>query len=191
MFDEDRIKRAFEGLDRSYFLDDNKDLAHLDRPLSIGHEQTISQPSLVLHMTELLDPREDSRILEIGTGSGYQTALLSKLSGEVYTVERIEELYEKSKDRLLHGGYSNVKFKLDDGSKGWKEYSPYDGIMVTAAAENIPEELIDQLSPGGRMIIPVGDLFEQDLMVVEKDMDGNISKESVFKVRFVPLIQNS
>lgn len=188
MNNKERIEKAYKELDRSYFLDEHRELAKLDRPLPIGHEQTISQPSLVLQMTILLDPKEDSKVLEIGTGSGYQAALLSKVSGEVWTIERIEELHETSKKKLKEGGYSNVNCKLSDGSQGWEEEAPYDRIMVTAAAKKMPEKLIEQLAPKGKMVVPVGDDFVQDLVFVEKDEYGEVTKESVEKVRFVKLI---
>lgn len=184
MGNKEKIVEYYNQLDRSYFMDDHKDKAHLDRPFPIGHGQTISQPSLVLKMTILLDLDKDSKVLEIGTGSGYQTALLSKFSKTVYTVERIEELHLKAKEKLRKKGYTNIKFKLDDGSLGWEENAPYDRIMVTASAKRMPDKLIEQLALNGRMVIPVG----TDLMVVEKDSQGKVKKELVDKVIFVDLI---
>lgn len=188
MDSKDRIIKAYEELDRSYFMNEYKEYANQDTPFPIGHGQTISQPSLVLQMTIMLDIDKDSKVLEIGTGSGYQAALLAKVSKEVYTVERIEELYIMAKDRLIKGGYKNIKFKLGDGSWGWKENAPYDRIMVTASATNLPEKLIDQLKINGKMVIPVGESSVQELLLITKDLDGRINTELIEKVRFVRLI---
>lgn len=191
MENKDRIIDYYENLDRSYFIEDYKEEAHLDRPLPIGHGQTISQPSLVLKMTLLLDIGEDHRVLEIGTGSGYQTALLSKAAKEVYTIERIEELYKIARKRLEAKGYDNISYKLGDGSLGWEGHAPYDRIMVTAAAPELFDELVDQLAVNGKMVIPVGSMASwQDLLLVEKDEDGKLSQEKVNKVRFVELIRD-
>lgn len=187
MTNKEKITQIYENLDRSYFIDEHKEHAHLDRPLPIGHGQTISQPSLVLQMTIALDIDENHRVLEIGTGSGYQTALLSKAGGKIYTVERIKEHYEQAMKRLGEAGYSNIDYKLGDGSLGWAEHAPYDRIMVTAAAKTMPEALIEQLAPKGKMVIPVGEGV-QELLLVEKDKDGVISQESLGYVRFVDLI---
>lgn len=188
MPNRERITEYYNKLDRSYFMDENKELSHEDVPFPIGYEQTISQPSLVLKMTILLDIDEESKVLEIGTGSGYQTALLSKASRIVYTIERIKELHLKSKARLSKAGYSNIEFKLDDGSLGWEENAPYDRIMVTAAASKLPDKLLEQLAVGGKMVIPVGPEGKQDLIVISKGSDGKITEEIVAKVRFVKLI---
>lgn len=188
MNNKERITKFYEELDRSYFIEDHKEYAHLDRPLPIGHGQTISQPSLVLDMTILLDVRDGHRVLEIGTGSGYQSALLSKAAGKVYTVERIEEHHESAKKRLAEAGFSNIEYKLGDGSQGWAEHAPYDRIMVTAAARILPQDLVDQLASEGRMVIPVGDEFMQELLLVQKTKDGELTKESLGFVRFVGLI---
>ena len=186
----DKIREYYDSLDRGLFMSENKYCSKIDSPFPIGFGQTISQPSLVLQMTQILGPEPDLKTLEIGTGSGYQTALLSKFSREVYTVERIPELYEKAKERLTELGYSNIYYKLGDGTKGWKEFSPYDRIMVTAAAKVIPPQLIEQLASNGRMVIPVEGLFSQELLLIEKDSSGNISKEIITYVRFVPLIED-
>lgn len=177
----------FEKLDRSLFMDEHKEFAYLDEPLPIGHEQTISQPSLVLKMTLALNLQPHSKVLEIGTGSGFQTALLAAFSDSVYTIERIEALHERAKERLEEAGFVNIHYKLDDGSTGWEEHSPYDRIMVTAAAAQLPQELIDQLARGGKMIIPVGTPFLQELLLIEKDENGKIHTEVLDNVRFVPL----
>lgn len=184
MDNREKIIKYYEELDRSYFMDEFKEEAHIDTPFPIGHGQTISQPSLVLKMTILLDIDEDNKVLEIGTGSGYQTALLSKASKSVYTVERIEQLHLRAKERLDQAGYGNIKFKLGDGSLGWEENAPYDRIMVTASAKKIPDKLLEQLAPDGKMIIPVGN----DLLLVTKDKEAKVEKKTVAKVRFVKLI---
>lgn len=180
----ERIIKYYNELDRAYFMDEFKELAHLDRPFPIGHGQTISQPALVLEMTILLDVDKDSKVLEIGTGSGYQTALLARASASVYTVERIKELHERSKKKLKQANYSNIIYKLGDGSMGWKDHAPYDRIMVTASASSLPEKLVEQLGANGKMVIPV----VNDLLLIKKDEDGKIEKEVINKVRFVDLI---
>ena len=190
MTNAERIKKYYDELDRSYFLTEHKEHARVDAPLPIGYGQTISQPSLVLRMTILLDVRKESRVLELGTGSGFQTALLSKTSKKVYTVERISELLKSAKERLEKAGYSNIEFKLDDGEIGWREHAPYDRIMVTAAADKLPEALIEQLDKNGKMIIPVGASDVQDLLLIEKDSNGNITKKLIDKVRFVRLVRD-
>lgn len=177
----------FRNLDRSFFMEKHKDLAGLDEAIPIGHQQTISQPSLVLEMTLALDLQPTSKVLEIGTGSGFQTALLAKFSDSVYTVERIEELHKSAQKRLSEAGFENIHFKLDDGSYGWAEHAPYDRIMVTAAAATMPQELIEQLKPGGKMLIPVGSSFMQELQLVEKDSQGKLHKTIINHVLFVPL----
>ncbi|MDN6162397.1 MAG: protein-L-isoaspartate(D-aspartate) O-methyltransferase [Atopostipes sp.] len=188
MNNKERIIEFYENLDRSYFIEDHKEHAHLDRPLPIGHGQTISQPSLVLQMTIALDVQKENRVLEIGTGSGYQTALLSKAAKKVYTVERIKEHYESAKKRLDEANYSNIEYKLDDGSQGWSEHAPYDRIMVTAAAKSLPDALVEQLASEGKMVIPVGSEAMQELLLVEKDKEGKIRKENLSYVQFVELI---
>src|SRR5699024_4293546 len=184
-YSKEEIEAYFKQLDRSEFIDDQKEHASLDRPLSIGHGQTISQPTLVLNMTLKLDLKREDRVLEIGTGSGFQTALLSNFSHSVYTVERIRALYDSAKKRLSDLGYSNVYYHYGDGHAGWADNAPYDKIMVTAAAREIPETLIRQLAPGGKMVIPVGDLNMQELKLVEKDKDGVISESVIEYVMFV------
>ena len=182
------LKVFFRQLDRAFFIDNkNKEYAYLDRPLPIGYEQTISQPSLVLEMTYLLAPDKEYTVLEIGTGSGYQTALLAEFSGQVYTVERIKELAEKAREKLTQLGYSNIAYKIGDGSQGWIENAPYDRIIVTAAAQEIPPELIKQLKPGGKMVIPVGPRGMQELLLITKDQAGEINRQSVGEVRFVEM----
>lgn len=181
------ITEYFKKLDRSFFMESHKELAILDEAIPIGHDQTISQPSLVLKMTLALDLQDSSKVLEIGTGSGFQTALLAKFSNEVFTVERIEDLHTKAKERLSAAGFTNIHLKLDDGSMGWPENAPYDRIMVTAAASVVPKELVDQLGNGGKMVIPVGASDFQELLRIEKDADGKVSSAVIDHVRFVPL----
>jgi len=182
------IRNYFNTLDRSLFMDKNKEMANVDSPVPIGYGQTISQPSLVLEMTQLLMPDKGMKTLEIGTGSGYQTALLSEFSKEVFTIERIPQLYIKSKTRLENMGYKNVCFKMDDGTMGWPEFAPFDRIIVTAAARFIPSSLTHQLSPNGRMVIPVGGPNFQELLLVTKDEKGEVITINKGYVRFVPLI---
>lgn len=175
-------------IDRAFFIDNEfKEYAYLDRPLPIGYDQTISQPSLVLEMTFMLSLDKSSKVLEIGTGSGYQTALLAEFSGSVFTVERIKELAEKAQEKLDHLGYSNIAYKIEDGSEGWSKNGPYDRIMVTAAAEKIPCELINQLKVGGKMIIPVGPRGIQELQLIIKDQEGQLNIQTIGKVTFVEL----
>lgn len=181
------ITQYYKELDRAYFMEFYKEQAHKDTPFPIGHGQTISQPSLVLEMTILLDLKRESRVLEIGTGSGYQTALLAKAVERVYTVERVEELYLKAKERLNQAGYTNIEFKLADAKLGWPEKGPFDRIMVTAAPPILPQPLLDQLAYGGKMVIPVGEGYGQDLLLVTKDYKGRIRQGVVAKVSFVPL----
>jgi len=182
------LETFFRSLDRSFFIDNEmKRYADLDQPLPIGFGQTISQPSLVLEMTKLLVPEKDSRVLEIGTGSGFQTAILAKMSREVYTVERIPELMEKARKRLESLNFSNIHYKVGDGSGGWPEYAPYDRIMVTAAAAVLPDDLVNQLANGGRMVIPIGPPDLQELTLVMKEDDSAVKKFTVEMVRFVEL----
>jgi protein-L-isoaspartate(D-aspartate) O-methyltransferase len=178
----------YRRLDRSFFIDnENKRWSGLDEALPIGFGQTISQPSLVLAMTCQLDPQISDRILEIGTGSGYQTALLAEFAGEVFTVERIGELARRARERLDQLGFANIHYRVGDGSLGWPEEGPFDKIMVTAAASKMPVELTEQLGPGGRMIIPVGSPGFQDLLLVTRDPEGQVHERSIEKVVFVEL----
>ncbi len=160
--------------------------AYQDRPLPIGYGQTISQPYIVAYMTEIIDPRPDHKVLEIGTGSGYQAAVLAEIIDEVYTIEIIRQLGEQAKE-VLNAQYDNVYVKIADGYYGWEEHGPFDAIVVTAAAEYIPPPLVEQLKEGGRMIIPVGSPFQtQQLMLVTKEDDGRINTRNLMPVRFVP-----
>lgn len=161
--------------------------AYADTPLPIGHGQTISQPYMVAAMTELVQPKPGMKVLEIGTGSGYQAAVLAHLVDQVFTIEIIEPLAKQAQQRLQKMGYKNIAVKHGDGYFGWEEYAPFDAIIVTAAAEYIPPPLLKQLKKGGRMIIPVGSpYFVQRLMLVEKKLSGEVSSRSVMVVSFVP-----
>ncbi len=185
---DEKILKAFEKIDRELFVPKSQiPHAYEDRPLPIGEGQTISQPYIVAFMLQLLDVEKHHKVLEIGTGSGYQTALLAELAKTVYTVEIKERLLEKAKKILSSLGYKNIHFKLGDGKKGWKEHSPYDRIIVSAAPQTIPEELINQLAPGGKMVIPAGSFF-QNLYLIEKDSNGNVKKTKSLAVSFVPLV---
>lgn len=162
--------------------------AYENRPLPIGHGQTISQPYIVALMTDLLEPKRQHKVLEVGTGSGYQAAILAELAAEVFTIEIIEPLGNAAKERLKQLNYKNVHVRIGDGYYGWEEHGPFDGIVVTAAASHIPPPLIQQLKPGGRMVIPVGSRFMvQHLVVVEKDAKGKLTTRQILPVRFVPL----
>ncbi len=187
--DERALELFFQKLDRAEFVSEvYKFQAKADYPLPIGHEQTISQPSLVLEMTRLLSPEPNSRVLEIGTGSGYQTAFLAEFSAWVYTVERIAALAQSARDRLAALGYRNISFRLADGSVGWPEEAPFDRIIVTAAAGKRPEALIGQLAPSGRMIVPVGPKFVQELLLITKDEAGAVHERVITHVRFVEMV---
>ncbi len=161
--------------------------AYLNRPLPIGYGQTISQPYIVALMTDLVGPRRGARVLEIGTGSGYQAAMLAELGAEVYTIEIVPELGERAAERLARLGYK-VHTRVGDGYYGWPEAAPFDAIVVTAAAGHVPPPLVAQLRPGGRMVIPVGSPFlVQELVLVSKDQAGEVSTRGLLPVRFVPL----
>ncbi|MGI8782765.1 MAG: protein-L-isoaspartate(D-aspartate) O-methyltransferase [Acidobacteriota bacterium] len=162
--------------------------AYADHPLPIGEGQTISQPYIVALMTQLAEIKSDDRVLEIGTGSGYQAAVLSNLAREVYTIEIIPALAESARQRLGLLGYANIVVRQGDGYKGWPEKQPFQAIIVTAAPEKVPPELIDELAPGGRLVIPVGAAFElQWLKVLTKDKSGRVRSRNVTPVRFVPM----
>ncbi|MEX2514330.1 MAG: protein-L-isoaspartate(D-aspartate) O-methyltransferase [Cyclobacteriaceae bacterium] len=165
--------------------------AYEDRPLSIGNGQTISQPYIVALMTSLIEPKEGMKVLEIGTGSGYQAAVLAEIVQEVYTIEIVAPLAEKAKEDLENLGYQNIYVKIGDGYQGWPENGPYDAILVTAAAEQAPQPLIDQLKEGGRMIIPIGPEGEtQDLVKIEKTK-GKVKTTHLGAVRFVPFTRGN
>ena len=184
-----RVVQALKQVPRHKFVrSGDEDHAYENRPLPIGHGQTISQPYIVAIMTELLDVTENDKILEVGTGSGYQAAVLAVITKSVFTIEIIEPLANQAKERLRRLNYNNVQVKLADGYYGWEDQAPFDGIIVTAAPTQIPPSLIQQLKPGGKMVIPVGSqFFTQQLMVVEKLDNGKVRTRSVLPVSFVPL----
>jgi len=190
--DEATLK-AMRAVLRHEFVPDNlRAHAYDDRPLPIGHGQTISQPYIVALMTELLQVEPEDKVLEIGAGSGYQAAVLAEIVDKVYTIEIIEPLGQQAIERFERLGYDNVETRIGDGYHGWEEHAPFDAIIVTAAASHIPPPLVEQLKPGGRMVIPVGPpLATQQLMIVEKDEEGAVTQRSVMPVRFVPLTRGS
>jgi len=162
--------------------------AYDNRPLPIGFGQTISQPYIVALMSDLIKPRPGDSVLELGTGSGYQAAMLAELTGHVYSIEIIEELGEQAAERLSRLGYDNITLRIGDGYYGWEEHAPFDAIVVTAAASHVPPPLVAQLKPGGRMIIPVGSRFlTQQLVLIEKDPGGQLITRQILPVTFVPL----
>jgi protein-L-isoaspartate(D-aspartate) O-methyltransferase len=184
-----KVSAAMRSVPRHAFVPDKvSPLAYANHPLPIGHGQTISQPYIVGLMTHLLQPKASDRVLEIGTGSGYQTAVLSVLVREVYSVEIVRQLGESAAETLARLGHANVKTRIGDGYQGWEEHAPYDAILVTAAPNHVPPALIAQLKPGGRLVIPVGELF-QDLMLVVKAEDGTTTTTRIIPVRFVPLVR--
>jgi protein-L-isoaspartate(D-aspartate) O-methyltransferase len=186
-FDE-RIIQAMATIPRHEFVpQDMRASAYENQPLPIGYGQTISQPYIVALMTELLQPQSDHRVLEIGTGSGYQAAVLSQLVRQVYSIEIVEQLGKSSTQLLNRLGYDNVATRITDGYDGWPEQAPFDSIIVTAAISHIPPPLVQQLKKGGRMVIPVGTRFQtQYLTLVEKDMQGAITTRQLLPVYFVP-----
>ena len=188
--EDKRVLDIMKSVERHKFVPEKYvKSAYKDGPLPIGHGQTISQPFIVGFMTENLKLDPSHRVLEIGTGSGYQTAILSGLSGHVYTMEIIDELAKLSSSVLKKLGFDNVTVRNGNGYKGWAEEAPFDRIMVTAAPEEIPNILVDQLTGGGIMVIPVGEQFEiQYLWVLTKEHSGSIKKEKILPVRFVPMV---
>lgn len=182
--------RALTKVPRDYFVPEYlKDMAFENGPLPIGHGQTISQPYIVALMTELLSVKPDHIILEIGTGSGYQSAILSQLCKRIYTVELIPELSHFAEERFQMLRYNNIETRVGNGYYGWPEHAPYDGIIVTAAATHIPETLVKQLKPGGKLVIPVGlQHMHQELLLLEKDQKNKSMVRKVLDVAFVPLV---
>ena len=185
-----RVMAAMGKVGRHRFVPDNlAGYAYENRPLPIGNGQTISQPYIVALMTDLLDLTEADRVLEIGTGSGYQTAVLAELVREVYTVETVESLGAQARARLQNMGYRNISVRIGDGWQGWAEHAPYDAIIVTAAPEKIPDALVQQLKPGGKIVIPIGPLHgSQELMLAEKQADATLVTRGMLPVSFVPLV---
>jgi protein-L-isoaspartate(D-aspartate) O-methyltransferase len=185
-----RVLHAMESVPRDRFVPlQHEDDAYGDHPLPIGYGQTISQPYIVALMTELLQLKGDEKVLEIGTGSGYQTAILSLLAREVYTVERVPQLAEMARERLSELGYQNVHIRLSDGYEGWPEHAPYDAIIVTCAAEEMPTPLVEQLADGGRLVAPVGESgWSQSLVLLHK-RGTEITRREIAGVVFVPLVR--
>ncbi|MDD1621240.1 MAG: protein-L-isoaspartate(D-aspartate) O-methyltransferase [Methylococcaceae bacterium] len=186
---DERVLDALSKVPRHEFVPDSqRPYAYENRPLPIGHGQTISQPYIVAVMTDLLKPKKTDRVLEIGTGSGYQAAILAELVDSVYSIEIIEKLAEQAASNLKRSGYGAVHTRIGDGYYGWESVAPFDGIVVTAVASHIPPPLIKQLKPGGRMIIPVGAPFmTQYLVLVTKDADDKVTTRQILPVSFVPL----
>lgn len=186
---DDRVMRAMASVPRHCYVPDQlQRFAYMDSPLPIGCGKTISQPFMVALMTDLLEIEAADRVLDIGTGLGYQTAILAELAAEVYTIEILEELASEGRRRLLGAGYDNIRFRIGDGSYGWAEHAPYDKIIVTAAPELMPPALLQQLKPGGKMVIPAGMEDQQQLLLVEKDVGGKTHSRETIPVRFSRLI---
>lgn len=184
---DEKVLEAMRNVLRHMFVPEKmKSYAYKDEPLPIGEGQTISQPYIVAYMTEVLQLRGGDRVLEVGTGSGYQAAILAEIVKEVFTVEVVGELSQRAQEVLRNLGYENIHFKIGDGTLGWKEHAPYDAIMVTAAPAKVPSALQEQLEIGGRMIIPVGSMF-QELVLVRREKK-KFKKKKLLPVRFVPLI---
>jgi protein-L-isoaspartate(D-aspartate) O-methyltransferase len=182
-----RVLAAMQQVPRHLFVPESESAhAYEDHPLPIGSGQTISQPYVVALMTALLDLQPHSRVLEIGTGSGYQAAVLSRLAGDVYSIEIVPDLAARALGTLARLGYDNVHVRIADGYRGWPEAAPFDAIVLTAAPPEVPQPLLQQLRPGGRMVLPVGGL-DQDLLVLTKLADGSVRQEKVLPVRFVPM----
>jgi len=185
-----KVLEAMRTVPRHAFVPERyQGQAYADRPLPIGYGQTISQPYIVGYMTELLELDEESKVLEIGTGSGYQAAVAAELAGQVYSIEIIKALGESGRRRLKELGYKNVQVKVADGYYGWPEKGPFEAIIVTAASSHIPGPLIEQLKPGGRLVIPLGSAWRaQELVLVSKGADGTLQSRGVMGVRFVPMV---
>ena len=185
---DDRVLAAMAKVPREEFVPENmRAQSYSDAALPIGHDQTISQPFIVGFMTEQLRPRPTDRVLEIGTGSGYQTAVLAELVKDIYTIEILEPLAKDASARLARLGYSNAHVKVGDGFQGWAEVAPFDAIIVTCAPDKVPPPLAQQLKEGGRMIVPVGNGIDQQLFLLEKK-DGQIAERAILPVRFVPMV---
>lgn len=189
VFDE-KVLNAMRKVPRHLFVPKNRiSEAYEDGPLPIGYGQTISQPFIVAYMTELINPSKCKKVLEIGTGSGYHAAVLAEIVDSVFTIEIITELYKEAKDRLEKLGYKNIKVKNADGYYGWKEYAPFDAIIVTAAAEFVPPPLIEQLKEGGKIVIPIGSPFATQTLVLIEKKDGKVYSKNLIPVRFVPFLR--
>ncbi len=185
-----RVLNALEEVPRERFVPEYEvDSAYANVPLPIGYRQTISQPYIVALMTDLLEPRLSDTVLEIGTGSGYQAAVLSLLVDRVYSVEVVAELADQARERLSALGYGNVEVRQSDGNLGWPEHGPYDSIIVTAGARDVPDALLEQLKPGGRLVIPVDANAHQVLKLIRKDEAGGLHSQDILPVAFVPLVE--
>lgn len=183
------VLAAMRAVPRHLFVpDDLQQAAYDDSPLPIGFGQTISQPYMVACMTELLRVNVRSRVLDVGAGSGYQTAVLAELAGEVYAIERIATLEEEARERLATMGYDNVAVLLGDGTGGWAEHAPYDGIMVAAATAQAPPPLLDQLAEGGRLVIPLGEAHQDQILTIYERQGADFTVERALRCRFVPLV---
>jgi protein-L-isoaspartate(D-aspartate) O-methyltransferase len=191
-FNDSRILQVMENVPRHWFIPANvQSQAYADHPLPIGYDQTISQPYIVAYMTSMLDLNPNSKVLEIGTGSGYQAAVLAELTPHVYTIEIVKPLAERAQQTFKKHDYKTIKAKHGDGYLGWPEFAPFDAIIVTCAPDHIPQPLLDQLKPGGQMCIPVGGVYQtQSLLLVTKTKDGRLQKQSRMLVRFVPLTRD-
>jgi len=185
-----RVRAALGKVERHRLVPpEQANLAYRNHPLPIGHSQTISQPYIVALSADLLAPEPNHVVLEVGTGSGYQAAVLAEIVKQVYTIEIVEALGRTAESRLAALGYKNIEVRIGDGYKGWPEKAPFDGIVVTAAAPRVPQALVDQLKPGGRMVIPVGERWEvQQLLLIVRKADGTVEQKTVLPVRFVPLV---
>jgi len=182
------VLKVMRQVERHLFVPESlRRSAYEDHPLPIGHGQTISQPYIVAAMTEMLDPKPEDRALEIGTGSGYQAAVLARLVKHVYTIEVVEPLGKQAQARLAELGCRNVTVRIGDGYEGWPEQAPFDKILLTAAPPDVPQKLIDQLKPGGRLVAPVGTGW-QELVVIDKDASGRVRRRTEFPVMFVPMV---
>jgi protein-L-isoaspartate(D-aspartate) O-methyltransferase len=189
--DDVQVLAAMKKVPRHLFVPKNyQSAAYQDRPLPIDEGQTISQPYIVGYMTAAINPKKGDVVLEIGTGSGYQAAVLAEIVREVYTLEIIPKLGKEAKDLLTRLGYTNVHAKVSDGYHGWSEHAPFDAIVVTAAAEEVPQPLIDQLADGGRMVIPVGAAFSVQNLILVTKKDGKVKMQNLFAVRFVPFTRD-
>ena len=186
----ERVLAAMGKVPREEFVPlDLRTETYEDGPLPIGHGQTISQPYIVAFMTEQLRPKSSDRVLEIGSGSGYQAAILAELVSDVYTIEIVQPLAKTAEATLQRLGYKNVHIKMGDGYKGWPEEAPFDAIIVTCAPDKVPQPLVDQLKEDGRMVIPVGERFAQELYLLEKK-NGQLKESVTLPVRFVPMLRS-
>ena len=185
-----RVLDAMRKVERHLFVPKELEaIAYADEPLPIGHGQTISQPYIVAYMTEAASLKPTDRVLEIGTGSGYQAAILAEIVKEVYTIEVSEALYQAAEKRLAGLGYKNVHFRTGDGYAGWPEEAPFDAVIITAAPPEIPEAVVEQLKAGGRMVVPVGDFFQELCLITKKE--SGFDRRSLLPVRFVPMVRRT